>query len=112
MSEEDSLIGMSLAEARRRLVGFSTKRLEVMKEMQAMNVNPFGDGIPESYLKLQAQLRSLDASISETREWYNVSLLESLDETSKRLNVFTMVLIAVTCVLAFVGAVQLLKLLL
>ncbi len=98
--DEGGYIGIPLKEARRRLIGYTTKKNQVIAEIQRMNVDPQGDGIPVSYLKLQTQLASLNKSINETREWYVVGVLESLDTASRRLNWLTIALIVTTGVLA------------
>lgn len=85
MSDEDSPIGIPLAEARRRLEGFSTKRLQIINAIRELNVDPLGDNIPTEYLRLKGQLAANDKNIEETREWYLVREMESLDESSQRL---------------------------
>ena len=87
MGEEESSIGMPLTEAKRRLEGFSMKRIQIINAIDQLNVDPLGDSISPEYLRLKGQLASLDKSIEETREWYLVRVLESLDETSQRLKV-------------------------
>lgn len=82
---EEPPIGMSAAEAKRRLTELSGRRSSTIERMRAMGVNPYGDGIPPEYIRLQNELAGIDRTIDETREWYLVRVTESLDESSQRL---------------------------
>lgn len=106
---EETPIGMSAPEARRRLVALSDKRTRVVDRMREMNVNPMGDGIPPEYIRLQNELVATDRTIDETREWYSVRVLESLDASSRRLSKLTWALILLTGILAVVAFLQVLR---
>jgi hypothetical protein len=118
MSEEDPYVGMTMAEAKRRLEGFSAKRIQTINEIIELHVDPSGDNFPPRYFQLRASLASLEKNIDETREWYLIGLLEALHESeekqiaatnalhksSRSLELLTSALFILTAVLASVGS--------
>lgn len=105
-------VGLPFDEAKQKLKKLDVERREIGWKMKEMNVGPFGYNLSTDYLNLRAQLEAIDREIDETREWYTVKVLESLEGASKRLNLYTKVLIGITVVLVIVGIVQVWKLIL
>ncbi len=74
------------------------ERNELGKKMSELR-DPNGTVYPQ-YLDVSERFQRVQATLSDTREWYTLSIQESLDKSARSLNRLTMALIALTGVLA------------
>ena len=101
MAEKES-VGLDRKLTKRTLENLSKERRDIlneMKEKELAGVNPYGDGIPVSYVQAQDKLRDVERRIDLAREWYSLHVLEDLESSSKTLSGLTIILIGLTTAL-------------
>jgi hypothetical protein len=119
MSERE--IGFDKETTLNRLQSLYEQRIKIWKIMDAKGYlkdnkpKPMTANLPEQVV-LQAELDDLQRAINETREYYTLHLLESLESSSKELNIeskklnkLTGVLLAFTVLLSFLTLALLIR---
>ena len=98
--KEAEKIGFSKKVTFQALEELVNKRDEVRKKFDASRADSNSPILTIEQTALRQQIESIQAKISEVRDWYGIRVLEGLDEESRRLKWLTIVLIALTTVLA------------
>lgn len=94
---------------RDRLLRLLEQKNGVMDEMDKLGVKSLTDGIPQKYVDLSSQLLGLNKEIDQTMVMYTISILESVEGSSRKLELLTLSLTILTIILAILTGYPILR---
>lgn len=101
---EEERLGLKKEEARALLDELDRQQAGVVKKIGQLHVDYTQKGLPEEFNRLMKSLRDISDQRNAIRDWYSVSIFESMDENAKRLGQVTVVLTVLTAILAVLTA--------
>jgi hypothetical protein len=107
MRKKEKLLGLSPEDAKQSLMDLRKQADELNKKVLAIDSKPIPD--TEEVNRFKKELEDIKQQTDLLYKTYNMGLLELLHQESKRLNMLTKVLIAITLLLGLLTAIDILS---